>query len=116
MFHEDVLDKPAVVQLILSQKTEEALDTLAKQYKVSVPNLKVGLPKGHKKKVLACYTPKNQTIFLSSSDVLGNPFVILHEFYHHTRTSVDRKHKGAERNADQFANDFIKEYRKTQTR
>ena len=116
MAHRDYLEKTQIVQLILSQKTEEALSILAEHYKVIVPKLRVGLPKGHKKKILACYTPENQTISLSSSDVLGNPFVILHEFYHHTRTSVDRKHKGAERNADQFANDFIQEYRKAQTR
>ena len=105
------IDKPAIVQLILSQKTENALNILAKHHKVSVPKLKVGLPKGHKNKILGCYSPRNQTISLLNSDVMGNPFVILHEFYHHARTSIDKKHKGTERNADKFANEFIKEYK-----
>jgi hypothetical protein len=105
------LDKPEIVQLILDQKTGEALNTLAKHYRVSAPKLKVGLPKGHKRNILGCYTPKNKTISLLSSDVIGNPFVILHEFYHHLRTSVDKKHKGTEKNADQFALEFIKDYK-----
>jgi len=110
MPREDI-DKPAIVQLILNQETEDALNILAKHHKVSVPKLKVGLPKGHKNKILGCYSPRNQTISLLNSDVMGNPFVILHEFYHHARTSIDKKHKGTERNADKFANEFIKEYK-----
>jgi len=43
--------------------------------------------------------------------MLLNPFVILHEFYHHLRSkSVDGTHKGTERGADKFALDFITEY------
>ena len=103
--------KPFVVWLILSGKPEEAIDLLAKNYKVTVPELKVGLPKGHKITAYGCYTSKNQTITVQNSDVLVNPFVILHEFYHHLRSkSVDRMHKGTERGADKFALDFIKEY------
>ena len=45
--------KPVVVWLILNGKTEEALELLAKNYKVNVPKLKVGLPKGHK--ITACW-------------------------------------------------------------
>ncbi len=37
------------------------------------------------------------------SDTLKELFAILHEFYHHLRTSVDGKHKGRERSADEFA-------------
>ena len=107
------LEKPRVVALILNQRAEEALALLAKHYKTRTPRLKVGLPKGHRKNISGCYTPKNATISVLDGDTLGNPFVIIHEFYHHMRTSVDRKHKGTERNADQFALEFLKEYQAT---
>jgi hypothetical protein len=104
-------NKPHVVALILSGKTEEALELLAEEYHVTVPSLKVGLPKKHKIKSYGCYTPKNQTISVLNSDVLINPFVILHEFYHHLRSkAVDRMHRGTEVNADKFALDFLREY------
>jgi hypothetical protein len=102
--------KPLIVWLILSGKAEKALELLAKNYKTSSPRLKVGLPKGRRATAFGCYTPKDATISVLNSDVLGNPFVILHEFYHHLRTSVDKKHKGTEKNADKFAIDFIKAY------
>jgi hypothetical protein len=103
--------KPIVVWLVLNRKTEEALELLAKNYKVSVPKLKVGLPKGHKITAAGCYTAKNQTIAVLNSDILANPFVIVHEFYHHLRSKgVDKMHRGTEGNADKFALDFLKEY------
>jgi hypothetical protein len=103
--------KPLVVSLILNGKPEEALELLAKNYRVKVPALKVGLPKGHKTTAYGCYTNKNQTIAVLNSEILVNPFVILHEFYHHLRSkSVDRMHKGTENGADQFAMDFIVAY------
>ncbi len=104
--------KPIIVHLILSGKQEEALELLAKNYKVTTPKLKVGLPKKHKIKALGCYTAKNQTISVQNSDTMANPFVILHEFYHHLRSkAVDRMHRGTERNADKFALEFIDAYR-----
>jgi Zn-dependent peptidase ImmA (M78 family) len=103
--------KTHVVSLILNQQAEEALALLAKHYGVNVPYLKVGLPKGHKKKAIGVYTSRNETISVFNSDILGNPFVILHEFYHHLRSkSVDKQHRGTERNADRFATDFLMEY------
>jgi hypothetical protein len=105
--------KPYVVWLILNGKTEEALEVLAKNYKVNVPNLKVGLPKGHKIKAFGCYTNKNETISVQNSDILVNPFVIIHEFYHHLRSKgVDRMHRGTEGNANKFALDFLQEYQR----
>lgn len=104
-------NKPFIVSLILSQKAEEALDLLSKEYRVNVPRLKVGLPKGHKKRAFGVYQSRNETISVLSSDVLGNPFVILHEFYHHLRSKgVDKLHRGTEKNADRFATDFLTEY------
>jgi hypothetical protein len=103
--------KSSVVWLILNKRTEEALELLAGNYKVSVPKLKIGLPKGHHKTAYGCYTNKNETISLLDSNLLDNPFVVLHEFYHHLRSrSVDKQHKGTEKNADKFAVDFIQEY------
>jgi len=103
--------KPLIVWLILNKRTEEALTLLAKNYKVNTPKLKIGLPKGHKKNIFGCYTPKDGTISVLNSDTIGNPFVILHEFYHHMRTSIDKKQKGTEKNADRLANEFIQEYK-----
>jgi len=99
--------KSLIVWLILNGQTEKALNLLAKNYKVSTPKLKVGLPKGRRAKAFGCYTPKDSTISVLNSDVLANPYVILHEFYHHLRTTVDKKHKGTEKNADKFAMKFI---------
>ena len=102
--------KPLIVWLILNGQAEKALNLLAENYKVATPKLKVGLPKGHKAKAFGCYTPKDATISVRNSDVIGNPFVILHEFYHHLRTSIDKQHKGTEKNADRFAREFIAAY------
>jgi hypothetical protein len=104
--------KALVVWLILNGKTEKALELLAKGYRVSVPSLKVGLPKKHKRDVLGCYTAKGKTISVLNSETLKNPFVILHEFYHHLRTSVDEKQKGTERYANEFPKDFIEAYKR----
>jgi hypothetical protein len=105
--------KPLAVWLILNGKTEEALTLLARNYKINVPNLKVGLPKRYKIKAFGCYTAKTETISVLNSDQIANPFVILHEFYHHLRTkAVDKMHRGTEKNADKFALEFLHEYEK----
>jgi hypothetical protein len=104
--------KSHVVALILNCKPEDALELLAKYYKVKVPALKVGLPKKTKLKAFGCYTAKTQTIAVLNSDILVNPFVILHEFYHHLRSkAVDRMHRGTEGNADKFALEFLLAYK-----
>ncbi len=109
--------KPLVVWLILNGKTEQALELLAKNYRVSVPSLRVGLPKKHKATAYGCYTAKTQTITVQNSDVLANPFVIIHEFYHHLRSkAVDRVHRGTEGNADKFALDYIQAYQNAANR
>jgi hypothetical protein len=106
--------KPMVVSLILNGKPEEALALLAKNYRVTVPKLKVGLPKGHKATAFGVYTSKNETISVLNSDVLLNPLIILHEFYHHLRSSaVDKQHRGTEKNANKFAREFVEAYEAT---
>ncbi|MCL2172558.1 MAG: hypothetical protein LBH62_07505 [Nitrososphaerota archaeon] len=100
--------KSSVVLLILNGNAKDALGLLAKHYNVRTPNLKVGLPKGHKIVAYGCYTSKTETISVLNSDLLCNPFIILHEFYHHLRSkNVDKIHKGTEKNANKFALDFI---------
>jgi hypothetical protein len=98
--------------MILNGKIEDALDQLAKEYGVSVPSLRVGLPKGHKATAYGCYSSQTQTISLLNSDMITNPFVVLHEFYHHIRSKgVDRMHRGTEGNADKFALDYINQFK-----
>ena len=100
--------KASVVRLILDGQTEKAVEELAEHYGVSAPALRVGLPRKQKKRCLACYSPKDKVIFVSNSDALKIPFVILHEFYHHIRTGVDERHRGNERYADEFAGEFVR--------
>ena len=103
--------KPAIVYLILNKQTEQALELLSKNFGVEVPKLKVGLPKGHTRNAYGTYNAQNQTICVLDSDIFSNPFVILHEFYHHLRSrGVDKLHRGTEKNADKFAVEFIREY------
>lgn len=103
--------KAFIVHTILQKQTEDALKRLAQEYHVETPKLKIGLPKGHSRSAFGTYSPKNQTISVLDSEIFGNPFVILHEFYHHLRCrGVDKVHRGTEKNADKFALDFIAEY------
>ena len=103
--------KALIVWLILNGKVEEALELLAEHYGVDVPKIRVGLPKGRRRNVFGCYTAKNVTIFVLNSDVLKEPFTVLHEFYHHLRTVGGVKHKGTEKYANEFAKDFIRSYK-----
>ena len=101
--------KARIVHLILSKNPEEALERLSEYYNVDVPKVKIGMPKGHVKS-RGCYVAGKKTIYFSHRDALYNPYVVLHEFYHHLRTR-DRKHKGTEKRADAFAKGFIETYK-----
>jgi hypothetical protein len=98
-----------VVQVILEGKPEHALQLLSSYYEVVVPDLRVGTVKRHRR-VLGCYLPKEKRIYVSKSEYLSNPFIILHEFYHHLRTFSGKRQ--AEKRADQFANIFIEDFRR----
>jgi hypothetical protein len=111
---EELRFKARVVWLIADGQAERALEQLAEHYRVKVPKLKVGLPKRHRKNTLGCYSAKSNTISVLNSDVLKEPFVILHEFYHCIRTGLDAKHKGTENYANEFAIEFIQAYRALQ--
>jgi len=105
----DLSFRAKVVNLILSKDTEEALQLLSQHYEVAKPNLRVGMPKRHSKK-LACYAAKKRTIHISDREVLHNPHVILHEFYHHLRNSKNAQ-RGTEKYAQRFAENYLQAYR-----
>ncbi len=108
MNEEQILAK--AVQLILESRPEEALRLLSQYYQIPPPKLKIGLPK-RCKKALGCYTPRDKTISLRSSNEYNNPFVILHEFYHHLRYRLG-KHRGTEKHADLYARKAIHAWEK----
>lgn len=102
--------KARVVATILDSKTETALEMLCSRYRVSVPRLGVGVLEGRTKGVAAVYSLQRKEILAARREFLYDPFVIIHEFYHHLR-SVSGKHRGTEKQADRFAMDFVDAYR-----
>lgn len=100
-----------IVHLILNRETEEALQNLSKFYHIAPPEIVVGTVKGKRKTVYAIYVPKESKIYAMNSDVFYNPFVVLHEFYHHLRARVDI-HGGSEKHANMYAKSFIDSYAK----
>src|SRR5436309_13480725 len=106
------LTKAKIVHMILSKKTEEALEYLSKVYNVATPEIVVGTVKGKRKTVYAVYVQKENKIYAINSDIFYNPFVILHEFYHHIRTKGG-VHRGSEKNANTYAKSFVDAYNKT---
>ena len=100
-----------VVRFIVDGNPERAVALLAKYYGVSVPELRVGTVKRHRK-VLACYVEKERRIYFSRSELLAQPFVVLHEFYHHLRTSELLRRRQVEKRADLFADSFIREFKR----
>ena len=101
--------KATVVALILDTKTEEALAILCRWYKVSRPRLGIGVVEGKTKGVAAVYSQGRKEILAARMEFLYDPFVMIHEFYHHLR-SVSGKHRGTEKQADRFALEFIAAY------
>jgi hypothetical protein len=105
----DDLTKAKIVHMVLNKKTEEALQYLSKFYDIAPPEIVVGTVKGKRKTVYAVYVQKESKIYAINSDVFYNPFVILHEFYHHIRTKGG-VHRGSEKNANRYAKSFIDAY------
>ena len=108
MLADEMVFRAKVVYLIVSKDTEKALEMLSSQYSVVVPKLKVGMPKRHSKNP-ACYVVKTRTIHVSRREILWNPHVILHEFYHHLR-SVSNAQGGIEKYANRFAANYLEAY------
>ncbi|TLX98359.1 MAG: hypothetical protein E6K84_01640 [Thaumarchaeota archaeon] len=101
--------KAVIVSMILDSKPEAALEALSRRYRVDTPRLGVGVFKRHSKGVRAVYSPERREILAAKREFLYDPFVILHEFYHHIR-SVGGKHRGTEKNADRFAVEYIRAF------
>ena len=108
MFADEDLFKARVVQLILKKEVNTALEALSEHYRVSVPGLRVGMPKRAGCKA-GCYVSDTKMIHVASMERLHDPFVILHEFYHHLRTHGG-KHIGTEKHANKFAQEYITAY------
>lgn len=107
----DDITKAKVVYLILNKKTEEALQSLSKFYKVTPPEITVGTIKGKRRTVYAVYVQRESKIYCINSDIFYNPFIVLHEFYHHIRTKGGI-HKGSEKYANTYAKSFVDSYKK----
>lgn len=86
---------------------EDALKDLSAHYKVKPPAVRVGSVKGHRR-CPAVYKPKKRLIQVSYPEALKNPLIILHEFYHHLRSS--RGEQTVEKKADSFAQEYWQAY------
>jgi|SRR5215203_1166884 hypothetical protein len=107
----DGISKAKIVHMILNRNTEEALQKLSKFYNVTPPEIVVGTIKGKRRTVYAVYVQKERRIYVINSDVFYNPFIVLHEFYHHIRTRAG-VHRGSEKHANMYAKSFIDSYKK----
>ncbi|HEX5457974.1 MAG TPA: hypothetical protein VFX64_06270 [Candidatus Nitrosotalea sp.] len=105
----DDLTKAKIVALILDKKTEQALDYLSKLYKVDTPQIVVGTIKKKRRTVYAVYVVQEKKIYALNSEIFYNPFVILHEYYHHIRSKLGT-HRGSEKYANMYAQQFIDSY------
>jgi hypothetical protein len=99
-----------IVHMILTKRTEEALHALSSFYHLEDPKIAVGTVKGKRRTAYAVYVQKERTIYAMDSETYYNPFVIIHEFYHHLR-SRGGSHRGTERHANEFARTFIGSYK-----
>lgn len=107
----DDLTKAKVVHMILDGKTEAALTKLSEFYQVDIPKITVGTVKKKRRTVYAVYVPAERKIYALNSDIFRNPFVIIHEYYHHIRSKLG-VHKGSEKHANLYAQGFINSYNK----
>lgn len=105
----DDITKATAVALILDKKTEQALEYLSQLYNVQTPQITVGTIKKKRRTVYAVYVVREKKIYASNSEIFYNPFVILHEYYHHIRSKLGT-HKGSEKYANMYAKSFIDSY------
>ncbi len=107
--------KATVVALILDSKPEDAIALLSSWYRISRPRMGIGVVEGKTKGVAAVYLQSRKEILAARREYMYEPFVLIHEFYHHLR-SVSGRHRGTEKQADKFALDFIATYQKEAAR
>lgn len=112
MLKSECLFKARIVYMILVKEDVEAVKALSLHYGVEEPHLKVGMPKRYSRNV-GCYVSRTRTIHVMNQEYLNDPFVILHEFYHHLRTQ-GLEHRGTERYANRFAEEFIEAFQSLQ--
>ncbi len=98
-----------IIQMIREGEAKQALAMLAEKYGVNPPRLRIGTVKG-RRKVLGCYIPRKGIIYVSTSEIMMEPFVVLHEFYHHLRSS-EGKFGRSEKHAEKFATEFLQSTR-----
>ena len=106
----DDIFKAYIVQLIIDKKTEQALESLSRFYEIKPPDIVVGTIKGKRRTVYAVYVQRECKIYCINSEIFYNPFIIMHEFYHHLRTTAG-VHKGSEKHANMYARGFIDSYK-----
>jgi hypothetical protein len=109
MAEPDSILQARIVYMILNRRTEEALQLLSNFYHLKPPSITVGTIKGKRRTAYAVYVTRENKIYAMNSEILYNPFVIIHEFYHHLR-SRSGVHKGTEKKADSYAKGFIESY------
>ena len=106
----DIITQAQIVHLILSKETEKALQLLSAFYRIKAPDVRVGTVKGKRRTAYAVYVRGEAKIYAMNSEIIYNPFVILHEFYHHLR-SQGGTHRGTEKHANAYACKFIESYK-----
>ncbi len=97
------------VELVLDGYSDKAFILLSDFYRIPPPRVRIGVKGSYK--ALGCYDPARRLICFRDSDTYKNPFIALHEFYHHLR-SVPGTHRGTERHADTYALMSIEYYRR----
>ena len=95
-----------IVRNIIDGDIDTALELLSKENNVPTPKYRIGTVKGHRG-AAACYIERKKTIVFSNSEIMRNPIVVLHEFYHHMISSVTLKGGGTDKNAERFVRRFL---------
>ena len=102
---EETLRK-TILRNIIDGEIETALELLSKEYNVPTPKYRIGTVKGHRG-AAGCYIERKKTIVFSNSEIMRNPIVVLHEFYHHLISSVTLKGGGTDKNAERYVRRFL---------
>ena len=101
----DTLRK-TILRKIINGEIDIALELLSKEYKVPTPKYRIGTVKGHRS-AAGCYIERKKTILFANNEIMQNPIVVLHEFYHHMISSLTLKGGGTDKNAERFVRTFL---------